>query len=293
MYNSSAGFRSRIFKLKYLIVGFKKAKGIIGNLTGFNLLNYWARNSDNLIIGRVFGTISLGIYDRAYKLLNLALNVMSGLFGKVLYPSLKELQNKGGDVNKEYMNTLGVISLLNFPVSVILIFFSRPLVLLLWGKSWINVAELLPYIGVLILLQALNSTTGNIFILRGKERILMLLGIPTNIVIILSIGAGAFFSMVHVLRFYALAFIIFDVPLVMYYGFKKSFGYDTKTILKFWLPKVILSASMVISIWIDYKWITVCLTTIYMIHLLISQKDDIHNLVGFIRKKRYQKVDEL
>jgi len=285
MYNSSTGFQFRILKLKYLIVGFRKAKGIIGNLTGFNLLNYWARNSDNLIIGKVFGTQSLGIYDRAYKLLNLALGVMTGLFGKVLYPSLKDLLSSGGDVNKEYMNTLGIISLLNFPVSVLLIFFSEPLVMLLWSERWIQVAELLPYIGILILSQTLNSTTGNIFILKGKERTLMLLGIPTNIVIILSIGAGAFFSIVHVLRFYSLAFVIFDIPLVLYYGFKKTFGYDTKTILKFWLPKIILSVLMIISVWTDYTWITACLATTYLIHLLISQKDDIHNLVRFIRKR--------
>ena len=108
---------------------------------------------------------------------------MTGLFGKVLYPSLKNLSDKGGDVNKEYMNTLGIISLLNFPVSALLIFFSEPLVRILWSQRWIQVAELLPYVGILILTQTLNSTTGNIFILKGKERILMLLGIPGNIAI--------------------------------------------------------------------------------------------------------------
>lgn len=285
MYNSSTGFKFRWLSMKYLVVGFRKAKGIIGNLTGFNLLNYWARNSDNLIVGKVFGTQSLGIYDRAYKLLNLALNVMSGLFGKVLYPSLKDLESKGGDSNKEYMNTLGIISLFNFPLSLLLIFFAKPLVILLWSEAWIQVADLLPYIGILILSQTLNSTTGNIFILKGKERILMLLGIPTNLVIILSIAAGAFFSMVHVLRFYALAFVIFDIPLVMYYGFKKSFGFDTKTILAFWLPKVILSVLMIISVWMNHTWITAILAALYLLHLLVSQRDDIANTLRYIKNR--------
>lgn len=285
LYNHHTSFKFRFLKAKYLIIGFRKAKGIIGNLTGFNLLNYWARNADNLIIGKVFGTQSLGLYDRAYKLLNLALNVMTSLFGKVLYPSLKDLESKGGDSNKEYLNTLGVISLLNFPVSVLLIFFSKPLVLLLWSETWIHVADLLPYIGILILSQTLNSTTGNIFILKGKERMLMLLGIPTNIVIIVSIGAGAFFSMVHVLRFYALAFVIFDIPLVMYYGFKKSFGYDTKTILKFWLPKVFLSVLLIMSVWLNYTFITAILASLYLIHLLASQRDDLKNIFRFAKNK--------
>jgi|SRR5512133_641099 O-antigen/teichoic acid export membrane protein len=290
MYNAATGFHFRWLKRKYVIVGFRKARGIIGNLTGFNLLNYWARNSDNLIVGKVFGTQSLGIYDRAYKLLNLALNVMSSLFGKVLYPSLKNLQSKDGDVNKEYMNTLGIVSLLNYPVSVLLIFFSKPLVLLLWSERWVQVAELLPYIGILILSQTLNSTTGNIFILKGKEKTLMLLGIPTNIVIILSISAGAFFSMVHVLRFYSLAFIVFDIPLVMYYGFKKSFGYETSVILKFWLPKVILSVLMIISIWTEMKDATIVLAVLYFVHLIFDQREDLRNIFRFIHKKASARI---
>jgi O-antigen/teichoic acid export membrane protein len=278
MYNTHTGMKFRFMKRKYLVVGFRKAKSIIGNLTGFNFLNYWARNFDNLVIGKVFGSESLGIYNRAYRILSLALGVMTNLFGKVLYPSLKNLSSKGGDMNKEYMNTLGIISIMNFPVSVLLIFFSEPLVRILWSERWIEVAELLPYVGILILTQTLNSTTGNIFILKGKERTLMLLGIPTNLVIIGAIAAGAFFSMVHVIRFYAIAAVTFDIPMVIYFGFKKSFGFENKVILKFWLPKLILSVLLIITVWLGLTWYTALLTTVYLVHIVTDQKEDISNL---------------
>jgi len=289
MYNSTTSIRLRLLKRKYLIVGFRKAKSIIGNLTAFNLLNYWARNSDNLIIGKLFGSESLGLYNRSYRILSLALGVMTGLFGKVLYPSLKDLASKGGDIKKEYLNTLGVISLLNFPLSVLLIFFSEPFVRILWSEKWIQVAELLPYVGVLILLQTLNSTTGNIFILYGKERTLMLLGIPTNIVIIGAIAAGAFFSMLHVMRFYAIASIAFDIPMVVYYGFKKSFSYDNKVIYRFWLPKIILSLMLVVSVWTGYIWITLILIILYFLHLVTNQQDDLVSIFKFVNNKLFKR----
>ncbi len=285
LYNAHSGIRFKFLKRKYLVVGFRKAKSIIGNIMAINILNYWAGNADNLIIGKVFGSQSLGIYGRAYKMLNLANNVMSNLFGKVLYPSLKKLSIEGGDVNKEYMNTLGVISLMNFPVSVLLIFFSEPLVRILWSERWIQVAELLPYVGILILVQTLNNTTGNIFILKGKERAMMLLCIPTNIVIIAAIAAGALFSMVHVLRFYAIASVVFDIPLVIYYGFKKAFGFENKIIFKFWLPKIILSVLLIISIWINLTWLTILFTSLYFIHLIIDQREDIINMFRKLIKK--------
>jgi PST family polysaccharide transporter len=49
------------------------ARGMLafgGNLTAFNLLNYFSRNFDNILIGRVLGC-SLGIYTKAYGLLML------------------------------------------------------------------------------------------------------------------------------------------------------------------------------------------------------------------------------
>ncbi len=285
LYYYKTGLKFKLLKTKYLVVGFRKARSIIGNLTGFNMLNYWARNSDNLIIGKVFGPSSLGIYDRAYKLLGLALGVMTNLFGKVLLPSLKDHGDQGGNVNKEYLNILGLISLLNFPASIVLIFFAKPLVVFLWSETWIQVADLLPYIGILILTQTLNSTTGNIFILYKKESILMKIGIPTNLMIIAAIALGAFFSMVHVLRFYALVFIAIDIPFVMYYGFKKSFGFETRVILKFWIPKVLLSLLLVISVWLGTTWLTLLLMTIYLIHLIIDQKEDITKTYSFVVNK--------
>src|SRR5206468_4050439 len=39
------------------------------NLSGFTLVNYLARNLDNVLIGRSWGPVGLGFYDRAYTLL--------------------------------------------------------------------------------------------------------------------------------------------------------------------------------------------------------------------------------
>jgi O-antigen/teichoic acid export membrane protein len=285
LFYSKTKLKFRILSRKYLVVGFRKARSIIGNLTGFNLLNYWARNTDNLAIGKFYGPDSLGIYNRAYKLLNLVTQIMTGLFGKVLYPSLKDLSDKGGDVNKEYLNLLGIISLLNFPIAVVLIFFSEPLVRILWSETWIRVAELLPYIGILILTQTLNSTTGNIFILLGKENMLFRIGIPTSIIIIAAIIAGAFFSIVHILLFYTVSIVCIDIPIVLYYGFKKSFGYSNRVILNFWIPKLGLSTLMIISVWSELQWLTIAFALLYLTHLLIRQRQDINSTYKFVLKK--------
>ena len=290
IYQAKVSIHFKILNTRYLVVAFRKAKGILKNLIGSNLLNYWARNADNLIIGKFYGAQDLGIYNRAYRILSLVLNIITSLFGKVLYPSLKSHANEGGDINKEYINTLGVISLLNFPVAVILIFFAEPIVRILWSETWIQVAYLLPYVGILILTQTLNSTTGNIFVLYGKEKTLLHISIPTNIVVVGAIALGATISVLHVMRFYTLASVAFDIPFVIYYGFKKSFGFKTRTILAFWIPKIVLSLLMVGSVWLKYKYLTIGLSAVYFIHLVIDQRNDLKNIIIFIRKKYLRRV---
>jgi PST family polysaccharide transporter len=45
-----------------------KIRSYSGYLFGFNLINYFARNTDNLLIGKVMGAAPLGYYDKSYKL---------------------------------------------------------------------------------------------------------------------------------------------------------------------------------------------------------------------------------
>ncbi|MEZ5082516.1 MAG: oligosaccharide flippase family protein [Bacteroidales bacterium] len=173
----------KLYPFYYTRAAFRKTRSLLTNISGFNLVNYWARNADNLIIGKFYSSYDLGIYNRAYKMLQLSLSLITGLFGTVLYPSLKKFKSEGGDLNPEYGSLLGIISLLNFPISVVLILIPRLFVRILWGENWMLVADLLPYFGILIMFQTLISTTGHIYLLLEHERRFMLIGVGSSILI--------------------------------------------------------------------------------------------------------------
>ncbi|RZK61878.1 MAG: hypothetical protein EOO85_32910 [Pedobacter sp.] len=66
MYESRLQIGFHISPIINVKVAYRYTKKTIGSLIGFNLVNYWARNTDNLIVGKVYGTNDLGIYNRAY-----------------------------------------------------------------------------------------------------------------------------------------------------------------------------------------------------------------------------------
>lgn len=284
------GLPFRIYPWKYTVVAFRKSKSIIGNITGFKLINYWARNVDNILIGKIYGEASLGIYNRGYRFLSLSLKLIARLFDTVLYPSLKKLQDQGGLVRKEYLNILGIISLINFPVGLVLILFPQTFVRIMWGPNWMQVADLLPYFGLLVMSQTIMSTAGNLFILFKKERVLLIMGTISAALMVGAIAWGSFYSMLHVARYYTLTYLTLIIPITLFFGFIKACGYNIASLLPFWLPKLILSLGLLTSIWSDHYVITCILMGIYLLHLLHFQRNEIMLFSQFTIRKFHKFV---
>jgi teichuronic acid exporter len=259
-------------------------KSLAGSLTISGILNYWNRNTDNLVIGKFFGELSLGLYNRAYKFIYLVNRLIVGIFGVVLYPSLKKLKDTGGDTNSEFLTIIGAISLLTYPLSFILIIFGEPMVLILWGPDWIGVAQYLPYIGVLILIQPMLSSMTDYYILQGKEKTVMHIAVISSTLTISAIITGAFFSVIHVILFYAIANIVLLFP-KMIIGFYYALNYKVAEILSFWLPKIVLTSFLLYFIHSGmdlYKYLVI---GIYPFHLLYSQRNDMNKIIMMFKKK--------
>jgi len=282
-YKVRIGFK--FYKLSYPIIAYRKTKILITNISSFNTINYWARNSDNLIIGKVYSSYDLGIYNRAYKMLSLAHSLISGLFGTVLYPSLKKLRSDGGNINKEYNNILGIISIINFPIGAILILIPDYFVRILWGNNWLLVADLLPYFGLLIIFQTLITTTGHMFILLEREKTFMQVGVISAIIMVLAIIFGAFFSVKLIAISYTITYLLVIVPIYLYFAMIKTFGFTIPNILNFWMPKIVIGVSILVAELADQQFIIFGLMFLYAIHLIYFQRNDFMKMKQMLVQK--------
>jgi O-antigen/teichoic acid export membrane protein len=67
LFEKKARIGLKIYSFSYTLAAFRKTKSLITNLSGFNIINYWARNADNLIIGKYYGSFDLGILTELIK----------------------------------------------------------------------------------------------------------------------------------------------------------------------------------------------------------------------------------
>ncbi|MBS7562843.1 oligosaccharide flippase family protein [Mucilaginibacter sp. Bleaf8] len=275
-------FGFQLYSWAHVKVAYRYTKRTIGNIMGFNIVNYWARNSDNLLVGRMFGASDLGIYNRAYNLLTVPLNLITGLIGTVLYPSLNKLKGSMDAIRSEYLFILKMINFISFPVAFILLMFYNQLVMLLWGPVWIGVAQLLPYFGLLLLSQSLLSTVGNMLVLVEREEVLRISGWIGAAAMISGICYGASISMVAIAQFYSLTFIVVVLPVNLFYVYIKALGFSAKTMTFFWGPNILLSLGLWFSCYYHMDVLKMCLLFAFFVNMLIGSRIELVKILKYL-----------
>jgi len=155
-----------------------------GHISGFNFINYFARNADNLLIGRYIGAAALGFYDRAYRILLFPITMMSGPLSSVAIPALCRLRHDRPRLHKYYLHILYLISLFAGPIVGIAFLCSEEIVLVLLGSEWEPVAPVYRLLAIGGLLQPLYNTQAWLHLAAGRsDRVLRWSFIGTPIIL--------------------------------------------------------------------------------------------------------------
>lgn len=157
-----------------------------GHLSAFNLVNYCTRNADSFLIGRVIGPVGLGVYSLAYRIMLFPVQNLTYVCGRALFPVMSRNQDALADLSRLYVRVLAAISALAAPMMAGLFVLREPFVAVVLGAQWAGVARLLAWLAPTGFIQSLVSTTGAVFMARGRTDILFRLGILSAI---LHVGA--------------------------------------------------------------------------------------------------------
>ncbi len=160
------------------------------NVTGFNLANFFSRNLDNVLIGRVWGEAPLGLYDRAYKLLLLPLQQINGPVSKIMLPVLSQLVDDPIRYRGAFLRVLAQMMLLTLPGIAFMVGTADLLIPTLLGKQWSGASPLFAVLGLASFVQILNNPTGWLFMSQNRTREYMLWGVCASVTCIISFLVG-------------------------------------------------------------------------------------------------------
>lgn len=185
------------------------------NLVLFNFVNYFSRNSDEMIIGKFFTAAILGEYSLAYKVMLFPVKNMRSVLTRSLYPVLSRLQTSSSESVEVYLKSIKAIAIIVPPVMLGLSAVSHEFVFLIFGPQWLLLPKLLVWLSVVGILQAIVSTTGAVFMSRGKTDLLLYISIFNAVLQVGSFIIGGFYNIEVLVKLYLLANVIMFFPNTM------------------------------------------------------------------------------
>ncbi len=176
------------------------------NLLGFNLVNYWCRNGDNLLVGKFCGAVELGFYSRAYSLMLLPITQVGTVLSAVMFPTLAAMQNSKEAFRKTYLLACQSIAVITFPLMLGLMIEADDFIAVLWGPRWHGVVPIIRVLALAGLGNAVYTTVGWIYTATGNTALMfrwMLISMP---IMFASYAAGLPWGAYGVAVAYTIAF---------------------------------------------------------------------------------------
>ena len=193
-----------------------------GNLTGYNVTNYFARNLDNALIGKFWGAYQLGVYSRAYQMLLMPMNQINNPLVAVAVPALSRLTDSPERYRTAYLKILEKIAMITMPGIVFMIAMSDWLILLLLGAKWREAGPIFMLLGIAAVLQPVTKTVPWLFTTQGRTREMLKWGFIGSGIAVTSILAGLPWGATGVAAAYAATDLCISTPLLFWYAGRRG-----------------------------------------------------------------------
>jgi O-antigen/teichoic acid export membrane protein len=190
------------------------AKGLwsySGNLFAFNLVNYFSRNADTMIIGRMLGPAALGPYSLAYRVMLFPLQNLTFVATRALFPMMSRHQHSPQELGAMHLRLLSVISFFTAPMMAGLFVLREPFVDVALGDSWGMVASLIMWLAPIGFIQSLVSAGGVVFQALGRTDLLLRLGIVSSIMHVTAFITGVHWGLLGLAAAYFIVTLINSV----------------------------------------------------------------------------------
>jgi PST family polysaccharide transporter len=131
-----------------------------GALTLNGLIAYVAYNADKVMIGRFWGADAIGIYGRAYYLVNIPTDNMNSAVGEVAFSALSRIQEDPIRLKSYFLKGFSLVLGLGLPITIACALFADDVVFVLLGPKWTDAAAIVRLLAPTIVILAIINPLG-------------------------------------------------------------------------------------------------------------------------------------
>jgi O-antigen/teichoic acid export membrane protein len=215
-----------ISNVAFLVIGLKK-QGLLFHFNftetmpflkigmyqvGGQIVNYFNRDLDILIIGKIFSPDILGGYSLAKQLVFRPAQLINPILVKVASPTLALFQTDIIALKRNYLKLVNIISTINIPVYIGIIIFAPWIIQILYGNGFENIIILVRILSVYMMLRAIGNPVGSLVIATGRTDLEFIWNLATLLIMPIFIYIGSFYGVIGVTIGITLAMLILFIP---------------------------------------------------------------------------------
>ena len=208
---------------------------------GFSLINYWARNADNLLIGRVLGPQELGYYSQAYGLMVVPQLLLTGILQTVIHPVFSAFQHDSSRSRLAYLRLLELLLPVSGLLAIYMYFMAPEIIGVVLGPGWGRSVPVLRWLAAASALQPVAALSGPVLLARNREKWYFGMGVVSTLIFV----AGFLVSVQHGIIAVATSYVVTNLvlaPAVILLSYRVACGGKAQDLFRPALSAFVLSS---------------------------------------------------
>jgi teichuronic acid exporter len=263
---------------------------------GSSVFNYFSTEMDIMLISSIYSLEILGAYSLCKQLTQKIISFINPVITKVLTPTLARLQSSKTSLKHKFVQTIRILSMMNFPLFFLLAYSSSYVLGILYGNTYAEYSLILSLLAINSLINSITNPLGSLLSALGKTNIEFYWTIYRIIITFIVLKIGALFNNIYILVLSVLLITLFNLIPEIKFIYKKLISLGFKEyirIIKHPLLFCIVLSPLCIFQWvIRDKYIGICMITIlfifmYLFLYLLLDKKTIIEIGGCLKLDRF------
>lgn len=138
---------------------------------GERTVNYFNSQIDVILIGRLLGTETLGVYNIAKQLVMRPAQIFNPIITKVTFPAMAKVQNDTATLRRVCLQTISHLSSVNFPIYAMMIVLAPEIVLFLFGAKWMAAVPIVQILSIYGAVRSTGNPIGSLLLAKGRANL--------------------------------------------------------------------------------------------------------------------------
>ena len=140
-----------------------------GTVTLNGLVSYLGYNLDKILLGRFWGADALGLYGRAYQVINIPTSQLNSVVGGVAFSALSRVQHDAPLYKNYFLKGYSLVISLTAPITIFAAAFAEDIIQVILGPKWTEATTIFRLLTPTILVFGIINPTSWLLMSSGRQ----------------------------------------------------------------------------------------------------------------------------